>query len=308
MIRLTLLKRLHARIVCFVMVYFLSAGLGGAMAEVFTFAGEVEPAYLTGDGDSTLGLSFKGSATRSAGLSEIRLLTHGTLALDEDVNPNPIVAELKVMKIWDRYKPPTGGDDPFGNPDEKMEPGYDKPDIELGLDARFETDQERENYNWAIGLEAAYIAVSNLWPSVPLTPSAYVNFEWVETVESDTQEGLGVDDEEYMRLRASVSLKYKVGEHFKSTSWTPLALHGDLRYYHDFDVADELQDADLDSDLYWAGAISYELGDPNSVFKNSLIDSVFLRVSGGRIPPETRDDTTLFLGVVISTDKKPQKK
>lgn len=307
MLRLILHKHLHARIVCFTMVLLLCAGLSAGLAEGFEFAGKVEPAYLTGDGDSTLGLSFKGSAIRSGNLSEIRLLTHGTLALDEDVNPNPIVVELKVMKIWDRYKAPKEKDS-FSNPDESMNKGYDKPDIELGLDARFETDQERENYNWAIGLEAAYIAVSNLWPSVPLTPSAYVNFEWVETIESETQESFGVDDEDYMRLRASVSLKYKVGEHFKSTSWTPLALHGDLRYYHDFDVADELQDADLDSDLYWAGAISYELGDPNSAFKNSLIDSVFLRVSGGRIPPETRDDTTLFLGFVISTDKKTQKK
>lgn len=302
MIRTTGFNCNCTRTVFTVLVLIFTIGLHGVMAQEFKWAGQVAPAYLTGGGDSSPGLLFEGSAIRPGDLGEIRLSAKGTLALDEDVNPNPLVAELKVLKIWDRYQPPTGGDDPFGDPDQKMDPGYDKPDIEFGLDARFETDQARENYAWNLGLEAAYIAVSDISPKLPLNYSLYLNLEWVETVASETQESLGLKDEDYLRLRAALSLKYKVGEYFKTKQWTPLSLHGDFRYYQDFDPADELKDAGLDSDLYWAGAISYEIGDPNSGFKSALIDSVFLRVSGGRIPPETRDETTLFIGFVINSD------
>ena len=218
----------------------------------------------------------------------------------------------------DLYRPPVDGgsgeeNDPFEDPDEEMAtnetsqngkvlPSGDNNTIEYGISLRFETDQERENYGWAAGLEAAYISVGDISSRWPINFSAYVNLEWVDALESEIQESLGIVEKDYARERAAASLKYKVGEHFSVKPRTPFCLHGDLRYYMDFDVPQEIEDENLDSGLYRAGAVSYEFGDPNAMFHNTVVDSVFFRVSGGRRPPEPNDGTTFFLGIVISTN------
>lgn len=296
----------------------VAMGLCAAADDPIQWNGRLEPAWLgNDDGDSTVGISFQGSAIRRGASGSVGLSVEGTLAADEARNPNPIVVDFKLLKIHDFYRPPTGvpsgGDaDPFGDPDEAMAPADssesgetqsagDDNTIEYGVNLRFETDQERDNYGWAAGLEAAYISVSDISPEWPLNFSAYANIEWVDVLKSESRENLGIGENDYARVRAAASLKYKVGEHFSAPGLNPLGLHGDLRYYLDVDAEDELRDENLDTGLYWAGALSYELSDPNAIFHNGYVDAVFFRVSGGRKPPEPNDDTTFFLGIVVST-------
>jgi hypothetical protein len=289
--------------ICFLVIALLiAAGTQPVLAGDIVWEGKLEPAWLSGDGDNTFGVSFEGSAATSGHWVDVRLSTKGTLALDEEVNPDPISAELKLFKTWDFYEPPTGGNDPFGNPDQEMNPGHDYGSIEAGLVARFETDQETDNYGWAFGIGAGYLSMAEIIPKLPLNVSVYANLERVKPVESETRECFGLDEEDYSRFRAAASIKYKVGAHFARTALNPIALHGDVRYYQDLDAPEEITETGLDTDIYWACTVSYELNDLGSAVKGWPVDAIFVRISGGRVPPETRDETTVFLGFVIESN------
>jgi len=285
----------RAFMLCMILAAFVTATASDVTLGPAELKGKVKPKWLRAEGDGTPGVSFEGTAAVTNEVGGLRIATEGTYAWDEDQNPDPLVAEVELWLQWDLYRPPRGG---FNNVEEEMSSGYDFGTTEFGLETRFETDQEFDNHAWAGGLQAGYLSLAEIIPGVPLTASAYANLEWVEPFESETREALSVDEEGYVRLRASAALKYKLGVHLPSRYLNPISLHGDVRYYHDIDAQQEIKDEDLEEDIYWAGAVHYEI---NDLFNDGTawIDAVFVRVSGGRVPPEVQDDTTIFLGIVI---------
>jgi hypothetical protein len=165
-----------------------------------------------------------------------------------------------------------------------------------GIDVRHEADQQFKEQNFNIGLEAGYINPRdvNIWSFIP---SVIMALELVDPFRSELRDDLNADDEMYARLRIEASLKSSFGRlFFQETRLAPLGLRFDFRYYKSYGLPERVEDADQEEALYLAGAVTYTMDHAWGVFDHLM---VFLRISDGRIPPLTDDETIVTLGALM---------
>lgn len=282
----------------------LAASAAPALAEPVKFGHSLRPGVLTSRGDWTVSLDYDLQASKRfwaepEAVSFRRELTvfaktDGALAADPDLNTTPLVTQIGTRGYLNLYRP------------SRMEPGQEPGTfrtiqrglnwglISLGLLAGYETDQRLDNRNVTAGAEAGYALTENHGLKA-LIPSFFVGYDYVRIETSKLQRTLGVDDKDSGRLRVFGSWKLPVGS-LVGGAFDPLNAHFDIRYYRSDGLPNALRARDEDDALYTAGALSYSFGpQPLAGFVNAL----FIRLANGRIPPATKEATTVTLGLTV---------
>ena len=226
-------------------------------------------------------------------------LTQGTVATDWRANSENLFAEIRGGAFLDLYEPPAPGSrTPLAVP-AAPKGGYDYGRIEVTPNVRFETDQALRNYNLVYGCRLGYgnLKQTRAWA---LVPSAYAEWQRVDTLYSDAMRRRGVPEEAFYRWGVIGSWDWATGEDLAPGSriWQPFGTHFDIRYYRSYDLPSGADLPELRDALYYAGGINYEL-----TGKLAWVRSVYLTVAHGKLPPVTRDDTMVFVGVVLGSSR-----
>lgn len=232
-----------------------------------------------------------------------QLRSEGTVATDWRANSENLIAELRSGVSYDFYEPPVseppkpaGERSPLDVPS-TPKGGYDFGRIEFSPNVKFESDQTFRNYNLVYGCQVGYgnLKQTGTWA---LVPSVHAEWQRVDVLRSTRMRDLGIPEEDFYRWGLIGSWDWAIGEDLAPSSkiWQPLGLHFDIRYYRAFDLPSGANVAELRDALYYAGGVNYEL-----TGKLNWIRSVYVTVAHGKLPPETRDETMVFLGVVMGT-------
>ncbi len=263
-----------------------------------------DPGILTGDGDWTASLGYDVSLTYDIWSAptntsfrksfSARIASEGTVAEDADLNTKPLKADAKVTTAINLYKAPkiTLGAEPGQY--ETVSDGSNFGRADVSAMAAYETDQEFDNRNITLGAELGYVLPENV-NAKGLLPSVFLGYDFVMVDESEIQDDLGVDNDSALRFRAFASWKVPIGQ-WLPKSLDPLNGHVDLRYYHSSRLPDALEAVDQDEATYAAGALSYSFGDDPLW---GIVNAAFVRLVDGRIPPNTKDETTITAGLVV---------
>jgi hypothetical protein len=277
------------------------------LAEPAAFDWSVKPALLNSDNlsDLTAGARFKFSADR-AGVGEanwsVGALLEGLVAAKAAANNEGIDAQLKG-----------GAFRSFGR-EEKLDLGPvnknatltpEKPPFSYLLSAQLavgcETDQRFDNSQISVGPELGFAHDNE--GIAALVPSVYVSYERINLLAAKNLEQLGIPENDYWRLQVSASWHtMPFAQNISAPAWLkPIGLHGDLRYCRSYDIPKEGEALSQKENIYVAADLSYELSQTSVPHLNQ----VYVRVSHGRLPPATREDTTVYVGFVFSKNKSP---
>lgn len=276
----------------------------------------LEPEWLHNDdlSDSTAALSWdiKWSTQRDNSpfsYFEARFKSTGTLAIDEELNNTPLIAELDGYgylqlgsgKSLEQAAPPiidaTNGVIPTF-PKEKFRPLL----LEGGLSARYETDQSLDHSN---GVASVFLQLSNnnretLWA---LIPTFRVTLDGVDPDENATAEALKAETESHLRFRAlahwniGLAILARDAEH-ANTFMTHSFISATLEYSRDFGIDQKLEDAGQDEAFGGAVEYAYMLNDGlrGGDLPNEAPWFIFARVEMGNFAPEPEDQTTFLVG------------
>jgi hypothetical protein len=291
-------------------VAMLATQVSGSHAGSFDYG--LSPKLLSSSqaDDTTLGLEYSVEGRQSAGRTlpagigdlgfDVRAKSEGTVALDKDVNPNPLVttANLDLRLTTGSAAPDDFNGDPDANPEGAKDRNYFG-DLILGLSGRHEADQSFDEQLALLGFEAAYINTQDngIWSFVP---SVRIAYEWGDAFESDIREDLGVEDSSFRRWRVDGSIKARLGRYLVASGmWRTLTLHLEAQYFRCEGQPEALSTVDLDDALYTAAALSVRQDMKAVGFKSRLY---FVRISNGRPPPLANgdDDIVVSLGVRVT--------
>jgi hypothetical protein len=231
--------------------------------------------------------SFRKSLTAHAA-------TRGTVAINPDINTEPLNADAGITTSINFYQPPIIV--PGEKPGELVtkEEGFNYGRLSFSLLGGYETDQKLDNRNVTAGAELGY-ALTETQGFKSLVPSVFVGYDFLFVDHSELQKSLGLDDSDSRRLRVFASWKFPVGQWLPPVL-EPLTAHFDLRYYLSDGLPSVYRATDRDDAIYAAGSLSYSFSrEPLWGFVNAL----FVRVATGRIPPETKDATTVMVGLAV---------
>jgi hypothetical protein len=173
--------------------------------------------------------------------------------------------------------------------------------VDFSFKTRFETDQLFNNYNVTYGPQLGFTPKHQQgWAY--LLPSCYVDYSRVEVLHSQRYRQLGIAENAFWRLDASAGWLYPIGsELFRDHRWLcPLDVQFDFHYFRSFDLPALAQSASLDEAFYYAGTIGYNLRSINPDHPSAFaryVPYIYLSVGRGRLPPVTRSQTMIFIGV-----------
>lgn len=174
--------------------------------------------------------------------------------------------------------------------------------VEVDIKARFETDQLFNNYNFTYGPHIGFTPKHQQgWAY--LMPSCYVDYQRVEVLHSETYRQLGIAEDAFLRFDASAGWLYPIGSELflHQRLLRPLDLQADFHYFRSFDLPRGATAANLDEGFYVAGTIGYNFRslDPDKPSKFArYVPYVYVSVGHGHLPPVTRSQTMIFVGVV----------
>lgn len=173
--------------------------------------------------------------------------------------------------------------------------------VDVSFKTRFETDQLFNNYNVTYGPQIGFTPKHQQgWAY--LMPSCYVDYQRVEVLHSQRYQQLGLAENAFWRLDASAGWLYPIGsEWFPNNRWLrPLDVQFDFHYFRSFDLPVAAQQASLDEAFYNAGTIGYNLRSINPDHPSAFaryVPYIYVSVGHGRLPPVTRSQTMVFIGV-----------
>lgn len=226
--------------------------------------------------------------------------TEGALAWKARYNPENLAASVDggLSINLSRHTPtPFNPDDTTTAVVRPRNPYFGR--LAVGASGRAETNQSFEEVNLSGGVRAAYTYIRNEgWEA--LIPSAVVEVAWVTPVESEVRDALALPDEAFPRLHLAASWNVPIGALLGAAPLRPLGLHIDTRYYKSWRLDPVLEAAHFDEAAYAAASLSYEL-----VGRVPFVNEVFVRFSDGRLPPDFREDTFFFIGIVLSSRQAP---
>ena len=261
------------------------------------------PGLLTADNEWTPALNYDVKVTKVMWSQpekqafrkylNAHVATRGVLAGDADLNTEPLLSEAGFTAAINFYRPPIVrlGDQPGEYI--TVEKGFNWGRLSLSLLAGYESDQTLDNRNFTGGGEIGYVMTENQGFKA-LIPSVFVGFDFVFNDQSDLEQDLG-DNDDSRRTRVFASWKLPVGQ-WLSGPLDGLNAHFDLRYYKSEGLSKAYRDADQDEAVYSAGALSYSFGsDPLW----GVVNAVYVRLTNGRIPPVTDDNTTVMVGLTV---------
>jgi len=262
-----------------------------------------QPGLLTADSKWTPALSYDVSLMKTMWSEpdnqafrkslSARVATNGTLAGDAELNNEPLLANAGLTTFINLYRPAivSIGDKPGEYRTEKE--GFNRGRLSFSLLAGYESDQTLDNRNLTGGAEFGYVLTENQGFKA-LVPSIFVGYDFVFNDHSDLEQNLG-DEDDTRWVRVFASWKLPVGQ-WISGSLDGLNAHFDLRYYKSDGLSKAYRDADQDEAVYKAGALSYSFGTEPLW---GVVNAVYVRLTNGRIPPVTNNDTTVMVGLTV---------
>lgn len=264
----------------------------------------LRPVVEAGEGLSpvTVGVGFDAAARhRATSRGGTRLFGEaaatGAVLLDPALNTRPLVAALRGGGVWLLYEPVVEAFDPDAvdaDAPEDAAGGTDRGRIDLAFAARYETDQTFDEQQGVAALELGYVNLkAEGWQG--LIPSVVLAADGVLPLTSEARDGLGLDDDVFVRLRGQGSVNWRFGASLPSPVLRPLGLRlaGDLALELGVDEAWEV--AGLDDAAYGQALLSY-----NVDWRSAYVYEVFAGVGAGRVPPETVSETKLIVGLILS--------
>lgn len=277
-------------------------GTSSLLGDAPTFTHEFKPAIIDArDADRrTLGARFEFGVKRDFDATAFAAYgfatTKGTLTLESEANPENLVAEIGGGTAWRiggtvplSLEPPLDPTQPSPPPATPIRDAL----INLDLKVGFETDQPFDNTQLAIGPRAGYTHTQNagLWP---LLPSLAVAYQRIHVLDSAFLTQHGIPERDFWRLDLSAAWKWRPFARADANAiLSRIGLHADVRYFQAFELPAEAQALNQEEAFYTAGTLSYETQ------TWPWLRQVYLTVAHGRLPPSPREDTTIFLGVVL---------
>jgi hypothetical protein len=288
--------------------------LGGAhcsLAGPPEFTRELKPALLHAREDSrrTVGARFDyglaGDLGAGAVNSEYFGRTAGTVAWNHKANRENLAAEVGASVRWIFHFGATANQpapidlgarfDPTA-PNPPVPPAAARRPVMLKADLKvgFEADQPFDNTQSTLGprLRLTHTQNAGLWP---LLPSVHAAYHHVNVLKSGFMRHNGIPERDFWRFDVSAAWKWRPFERTgrEHASLTPLGLHLDVRYFQAFELPAPARALEQEENLYRAATLSYE----TAGWK--YVSSLYVTVARGRLPPSTREDTTVFMGVSL---------
>lgn len=262
-----------------------------------------QPGLLTADSEWTPALNYDVKVSKvmwsepeKQGFRKylsVHVATRGALAGDADLNNKPLIADAGCTTAINLYRSPivSLGEQPGEY--KTVEEGFNRGRLSFSLLVGYESDQTLENRNITGGAEIGYVLTENQGFKA-LVPSIFMGYDFVLNDHSDLEQNLG-DHDDSRRARVYASWKLPVGQ-WISGSLNGLNAHFDLRYFKSDGLSKTYRDADQDEAVYKSGALSYSFG---SEPLWGVVNAVYVRLTNGRIPPVTDDNTTVMVGLTV---------
>lgn len=220
----------------------------------------------------------------------------GTLALDPDLNPDPIAVQAAGGLAVSLAKPRTIAFDPANvdAPGRAME--YDYGDLALAAEVHVVTNQRRTEARAALGGQLVYThdRQDGVWPFVPALHAAV---GVARPLASELRDTLGVpDDETYLRLAAGLAWHVSADRGWMPGPLRPVWLHALLDVYRETSVDDAVSTTRLDDGTRVALTAAYRLLGT----ERRLVDEVFLRWTSGETPTLPAPRKAWMLGIALA--------
>ena len=211
----------------------------------------------------------------------------GSLAVEPEANPDPLYLEAQ----WGvRYSYVELVDFRKENVDEPLSYYFAG-----SLMGRLESDQMQDNRLASFGAHLNAVNDNNSGFR-GLIPDIGLHCEVARDCSSPAARRQGAENETFTRFRATASRVILLANYWKDPFpfLKSAKLIFDLRYYKEFERAEQWNDQGLDEAFY--GAFTFSLG---NVFKIPHVSDVFLRLSAGRLPPNLEEASTITLGLTF---------
>jgi hypothetical protein len=224
---------------------------------------------------------------------DAHVTARGVLAGDADLNTEPLLADAGFTTAINLFRPSivSLGDQPGEY--KTVKEGFNRGRLSFSLLAGYESDPTLDNRNFTGGAEIGYVLTENQGFKA-LIPSIFVGYDFVFNDQSNLEQDIE-DNEDSRRARVFASWKLPVGQ-WLSEALDGLNAHFDLRYYKSDGLSKVYRDADQDEAVYRAGALSYSFG-AKPLW--GIVNAVYVRLTTGRIPPVTDDNTTVGVGLTV---------
>lgn len=236
--------------------------------------------------------------------AEYFVRTAGAVAWESDANPENIAVETGASLRWLLHTGAPSQSSPI-NLGARFDPNAPntvasappsrrpvmlKGDLKIG----FETDQPLDNNQLTFGprLRLTHTQNAGLWP---LLPSVHLAYQRVKVLAATFLEQNGISQRTFWRFDASAAWKWRPFERSGNelAALTPIGLHLDVRYFQSFDLPSKARALGQEENIYTAGSVSYE----TPAWK--YVSSLYVTIAHGRLPPSTREDTTIYAGFSI---------
>jgi hypothetical protein len=264
----------------------------------------VSPALLEYEGDHTVAARFAVVAgSRRHDLSRAfpssrywRAEGRGTVALKEELNPDPLALDLAGGIALSLAKPRVITFDPenVDAPGSAME--FDYGDVSLGAQARLEANQAWTEARASLGAELIYThdKQGGLWPFVP---SLHAALGVARPLESEVRDSLLIRDEEsYVRLAGGIAWHVSADRGWMPRPLRPVWLHAEIEIYRDSGVEDELEAAGVNDGTRVVLGTAYRLLGT----ERPLVHEIFLRWTNGETPALPAPRKAWMLGIVLA--------
>lgn len=232
----------------------------------------------------------------------LRFAGHGTLALDPELNRDPLRASIDFYyeampgekKAVGGWKEPMSIDEA-----DQTNPGL----LEAGLSAAYETDQSLDHRQGRVSAFINFLQPLGNTVKGQL-PSFIAAFDGVLPDKNATADAMNVNRDAHVRLRLQADwvLRFSAIKATRQSVLRHLSLHGAAVYTKEFGPADSWENAGLDEAFgaYVEAAWNFTSGiDPSGKNHTDPL-TIFVRTTFGRFDPVPEDDRGLMMGVRYS--------
>lgn len=257
------------------------------------------PVAVELEGDWTAGLKFHVAAgSRRHEVSSAfprssywRAEARGILALDEDLNPDPIFVAAAGGLSISLAKPNVITFDPENVDAPARAMAFDYGDLSLGAQGLLETNQARTETRLSGNAEVVYTHdhQRGIWPFIP---ALYARVGVARSIESEARDSLSIPDtQSYMRLAGGVAWHISADRGWAPTFMRPVWLHAEIDVYRE----DGGESTTLDGTRVALG-VAYRLLSE----RRGWLDEVFLRWTNGETPVLPAPGKAWRLGIVLA--------
>lgn len=264
----------------------------------------VAPAVLHESGDYTIAARFgvlagsrRHQVARAFPSSRYwRAEGKGTLALDADLNPDPIQLDVAAGIAVSLAKPRVI----VFSPEDVDAPGsameFDYGTLSLATLGHLVTNQRRSEARVALGAELVYTHdhQSGAWPLIPVV---YATVGFARPIVSDLRDSLGVpEDDSYTRLELGAAWHVSADRTWMPSALRPIWLHAEVATYRDEGVDATVEALGVDDGARVALGVAYRF----LRAERGLVDELFVRWTDGETPTLPAPRRAWMVGVVVA--------